>query len=60
MVFRAKRAERVKILLWDGMGLVLAYERPEQGRFVWPCHRAFLPTTNSHNIYAMYSYLIIN
>jgi transposase len=35
-VFRAKRADRLKVLYWDGTGLVLAHKRLEQGRFVWP------------------------
>ena len=35
-VFRAKRADRVKILAWDGSGLVLIYKRLEQGKFAWP------------------------
>ena len=26
-VFRAKRADRIKVLWWDGTGLVLAYKR---------------------------------
>ena len=39
VVFRAKRADRVKILLWDGTGLVLAYKRLERGRFAWPAVR---------------------
>jgi transposase len=36
MVFRAKRADRVKVLYWDGTGLCLFHKRLEQGRFVWP------------------------
>ena len=32
IVFRAKRADRVKILLWDGSGMVLAAKRLEEGR----------------------------
>jgi transposase len=36
LVFRAKRADRVKILVWDGSGLTLAYKRLDDGRFVWP------------------------
>ena len=36
MVFRAKRAERVKILVGDGSGLVLAYKRLEAQKFAWP------------------------
>lgn len=35
-VFRAKRADRVKILTWDGTGLCLFHKRLEKGRFVWP------------------------
>ena len=34
-VFRAKRADRVKLLLWDGTGLVLVGKRLEQGSFLW-------------------------
>lgn len=36
VVFRAKRADRVKILVWDGSGLVMVYKRLETGKFVWP------------------------
>ncbi len=32
-VFRAKRADRVKLLVWDGNGLVMIYKRLEQGKF---------------------------
>ncbi len=35
-VFRAKRADRVKIVLWDGTGLVMIYKRLEDSRFTWP------------------------
>ena len=36
VVFRSKRGDRVKILVWDGTGLVLTYKRLDQGRFSWP------------------------
>ena len=36
LVFRAKRADRVKILVFDGTGLVLYSKRLEAGRFCWP------------------------
>ena len=35
-VFRSKRADRIKILAWDGSGLVLLWKRLEQGAFRWP------------------------
>ena len=36
VVFRAKRADRIKVLLWDGSGLVMVYKRLEHGKFAWP------------------------
>jgi transposase len=35
-IFRPKRADRVKILVYDGTGLVLYSKRLEAGRFCWP------------------------
>jgi transposase len=35
-VFRAKRADRVKLLFWDQTGLVLVTKRLEDARFRWP------------------------
>ena len=39
VVFRPKRMDRVKVLWWDGTGLVLASKRLEHGRFAWPAVR---------------------
>jgi transposase len=36
IVFRAKRADRIKILAWDGSGLVLVWKQLPQGSFRWP------------------------
>ena len=36
LVFRAKRADRIKILVWDGSGMVLVTKRLEDGKFAWP------------------------
>jgi transposase len=35
-VFRSKRADRVKLIVWDGSGLCLFAKRLEQGTFRWP------------------------
>lgn len=35
-VFRAKRADRVKLIFWDGTGMVLMAKRLEDGKFRWP------------------------
>ncbi len=35
-VFRAKRADRIKLLYWDGTGVVLVAKTLEQGGFRWP------------------------
>lgn len=35
-VFRAKRLDRLKLLYWDGSGLVMAYKRLEETTFAWP------------------------
>ena len=36
VVFRSKRGDRIKVLVWDGTGLVLIYKRLETGSFIWP------------------------
>ena len=35
-VFRAKRADRIKLVFWDGTGLCLFCKRLETGKFRWP------------------------
>jgi transposase len=35
-VFRAKRADRVKLIFWDGTGVCLFAKRLEDGKFHWP------------------------
>jgi transposase len=35
-VFRAKRADRVKLLWWDGTGICLLTKRLEGSQFRWP------------------------
>lgn len=35
-VFRSKRKDRLKCLMWDGSGMVLATKWLESGGFTWP------------------------
>ncbi|ARU18100.1 MAG: IS66 family insertion sequence hypothetical protein [Croceicoccus sp.] len=35
-VFRAKRADRIKMIWWDGTGLCLMAKKMETGGFKWP------------------------
>jgi len=35
-VLRSKRADRIKVLVWDRTGLVLVHKRLEGGKSVWP------------------------
>ncbi len=39
VIFRSKRGDRIKVLVWDGTGLVLIYKRLETGAFAWPTVR---------------------
>ena len=36
VVFRSKRSDRVKILVWDTSGFVLVWKQLSQGGFRWP------------------------
>jgi transposase len=36
IVYRAKRGDRIKILVWDSSGLVLIWKQLNQGAFRWP------------------------
>jgi transposase len=36
IVYRSKRSDRIKILVWDTSGLVLVWKQLQQGSFRWP------------------------
>jgi transposase len=35
-LFRNRRGDRIKILLWERSGFLVLYKRLEQGTFAWP------------------------
>lgn len=53
-VFRAKRADRLKIVVWDGTGLVLVYKRIEGAGFVWPKIRDGIVTISRSQFEALF------
>ena len=45
-IFRSKRSDRLKLLIWDGSGLCLITKRLESGAFIWPPVRDGAVTLN--------------
>lgn len=39
-VFRSRRADRLKLIVWDGTGLVMVMKRLERKRFIWPMQQS--------------------
>jgi len=47
-LFRNRRGDRVKILLWDQSGFWVLYKRLEQGTFAWPSEADEAPVEMRH------------
>lgn len=54
-VFRAKRLDRLKLLYWDGSGLVMAYKRLEETTFAWPAIKDGMMALNHAQFEALFS-----
>lgn len=54
-VFRARKADRMKLLYWDGTGLVMAYKRLEAHNFIWPAVKDGLMTMSAAQFEALFS-----
>jgi len=52
-VFRSKRSDRVKILAWDGTGLVLYSKRLETGHFIWPAIQDGVIALSASQLYGL-------
>ena len=54
-VFRARKADRLKLLYWDGTGLVMAYKRLEDARFTWPAIKDGIIALNHAQFEALFA-----
>ena len=54
-VFRSWRADRLKLLYWDGTGLVMTYKRLEETTFTWPAIRNGAMSLNHAQFEALFS-----
>ena len=54
-VFRARKADRLKLLYWDGTGLVMAYKRLEDASFTWPAIKDGMMALNHAQFEALFS-----
>ena len=53
-VFRAKRADRIKVLVWDQTGIVLVHKRLEGAKFIWPAVRDGVMTMSPAQFLALF------
>jgi transposase len=54
-VFRAKRTDRIKLILWDGSGLCMVTKRLEAGNFTWPPVRDGMVTLSAPQLRMLFS-----
>ena len=53
--FRSKRADRMKLLYWDGTGLIMGYKRLQEHTFIWPAIKDRLMALNHAQFEALFS-----
>ena len=54
-IFRSKRSDRLKLLVWDGSGLCLITKRLETGGFTWPPVRDGAVTLNAAQLRLLFT-----
>ncbi|WP_417280750.1 IS66 family insertion sequence element accessory protein TnpB [Celeribacter sp.] len=55
VVFRSRRSDRLKLLYWDGTGLVMAYKRLEETAFTWPAIKDGMIALNHAQFEALFA-----
>jgi transposase len=54
-IFRSRRMDRLKILIWDGSGLCLVSKRLESGSFAWPPIRDGAVTLTAAQLHLLFT-----
>ncbi|AWI62293.1 hypothetical protein AB395_00006670 (plasmid) [Sinorhizobium fredii CCBAU 45436] len=54
-VFRSRKADRLKLIYWDGSGVVMAYKRLEEHTFTWPGIKDGLMTLSHAQFEALFA-----
>jgi len=54
-MFRSRKADRLKLIYWDGSGIVLAYKRLEEHSFTWPGIKDGLMTLSHAQFEALFA-----
>ena len=54
-IFRSRRSDRLKLLIWDGSGLCLITKRLETGAFTWPPVRDGAVTLNAAQLRLLFT-----
>lgn len=49
-LFRGKRSDRVKAIVWDRTGLAIWYKRLERGKYKWPSPKAASIELTEHEL----------
>ncbi len=53
-IFRSKRSNRLKMIVWDGTGFVLVYKRIDRKSFEWPRISEGVITVNKSQFEALF------
>jgi transposase len=52
-LFRGKRADRIKAIIWDRNGLAIWYKRLERGKYKWPARDSVSIELTEHELHLL-------